>query len=104
MPAYDTSLNPPAPVAKVTLRDPATESTVADVPVLLDSGAEVTLVPKRFVSELGGGIEVGHSYQLDGFDGSRSVASAGQSHMVFLSCSNGNCPASEVALSNYFCA
>jgi len=84
MPAYDTSSNPPAPVARVTLRDPTSGSMVADVPMLLDSGADVTLVPERFVAGLGAAIEVEPSYQLEGFDGSRSIAPAAQLHMVFL--------------------
>ena len=43
MPAYDgVHFDPAAPVARVILRCPQTASQVADVQVLLDSGADVT--------------------------------------------------------------
>ncbi len=84
MPAYDTSINPPAPVANVTLRNPANGAIVADVPMLLDSGADVTLIPELAISELAAGVEVGQDYELEGFDGTRSLAAAAQLHMVFL--------------------
>jgi len=41
MPAYDEHFfTPPAPLAQVTLRHPENGTTVSDVPMLLDSGAE----------------------------------------------------------------
>jgi hypothetical protein len=44
MPAYDaTRFTPPAPLAKVTLRNPANGAALPDVPMLLDSGADVTV-------------------------------------------------------------
>ena len=46
MPAYDDSLSPPAPVARVSLRHPGSSLTVTDVLMLIDSGADVTLIPK----------------------------------------------------------
>ena len=46
MAAYDGAhFDPPAPVAVVTLRDAGTGRTVEDVVLLLDSGADVTLLP-----------------------------------------------------------
>lgn len=46
MPAYDrNSFDPPAPVAYVTVRDPVSGTEVLNVPMLLDSGADVTLLP-----------------------------------------------------------
>ena len=42
MPVYDASLfDPPAPIAHVALRNPATVAVWAEVPMLLDSGADV---------------------------------------------------------------
>ena len=50
MPAYDAQLfNPPAPLARVTLRNSAGGNAVTDVPMLVDSGADVTLVPQHSV-------------------------------------------------------
>ena len=54
MPNYDTSsFDPPAPVARVTLRHPHNGATVSDVPLLLDTGADVTLLPRTAVERLG---------------------------------------------------
>ena len=54
MPSYDSKLfNPPAPLVLVSLRDSATGKIVTDVPMLLDTGADATLLPESFVSNLG---------------------------------------------------
>jgi hypothetical protein len=46
MPSYDAShFDPPAPVARVTLRNPHTAATVSDVLLLLDTGADITFCP-----------------------------------------------------------
>jgi hypothetical protein len=46
MPGYDASgFDPPAPVARVVLRNPHSGATVSDVLLLLDTGADVTLLP-----------------------------------------------------------
>jgi hypothetical protein len=46
MPGYDPDqFDPPAPVARVELRDPASGAVVADVPMLIDTRADVTLLP-----------------------------------------------------------
>ena len=48
MPRYDdVRFSPPAPVAAVTVRVPLTGDAVADVPMLIDTGADVTLTPRR---------------------------------------------------------
>jgi hypothetical protein len=47
MPTYDdTFFDPPAPVVKVTLRNSNNAYTLSDVPMLIDSGADVTLIPR----------------------------------------------------------
>ncbi len=53
MPAYDDSFSPPAPIATVSLRHPGTGLTVPDIPMLIDSGADVTLIPRSSVDLLG---------------------------------------------------
>jgi hypothetical protein len=54
MPAYDSNLfNPPAPLARVTIRHTSSGATVSDVPMLLDTGADVTLLPQLSVEQLG---------------------------------------------------
>lgn len=75
IPAYDSSLfTPPAPLARVTLRNPETRAIVADVPMLLDTGADVTLLPQNSVDRLGISVDPNEVYELMGFDGSVSVA------------------------------
>ena len=53
MQAYDSSVfDPPAPVARVVLQSPTTGVLRSDVPILLDSGADVTLIPKAVLRHL----------------------------------------------------
>ena len=85
MQTYDSSLfNPPAPVASVILRDPSTGNTASDVRMLIDTGADITLVPQTSIDELKSDLEPGESYELKGFDGQRSVAQSVQLDLVFL--------------------
>lgn len=85
MPAYDSSLfTPPAPVARVTLRHPESGATVSDVLMLLDSGADVTLLPQAAVDQLGISASPDEGYELIGFDGSVSVARAVWLDLLFL--------------------
>jgi len=54
MSAYDAALfDPPAPLARVALRNPENLAVLSDVPMLLDSGADVTLIPQASVNRLG---------------------------------------------------
>jgi hypothetical protein len=85
MPAYDDHFfTPPAPRAGVTLRHPENGTTVSDVPMSLDSGADVTLIPQASVALLGTTILLNESYELMGFDGSVSQAQAVQLDLIFL--------------------
>ena len=75
MPSYDAiRFAPPAPVAHVTLRDPNNGSARTDVPMLLDTGADVSLVPKRLVTELN--VESGRQYELLDFEGRSTLSTA----------------------------
>ncbi len=54
MPAYDDRhFHPPAPVARVSLRHPESGESVENVPMQIDSGADVTLLPASAVASLG---------------------------------------------------
>ena len=54
MPEYDSeNFDPPAPVAYVTLRNPATGVSLSNVPRLVNTGADVTLLPQESVEQLG---------------------------------------------------
>ena len=53
MPAYDNSYNPPAPVADVVVAHPVRGARRSALRGKLDSGADITVIPERLVSQLG---------------------------------------------------
>lgn len=84
MPAYDrTRFDPPAPVALASLRNPSTGAALDNVAMLIDSGADVTLVPSAVGDALGLPETPGQYYELVSFDGSRSFAAVAQWALVF---------------------
>ncbi len=85
MPPYDAShFAPPAPLARVTLRHVHTGATVTDVELLVDTGADITLLPRTAVERLGVAPLVDQQYALRGFDGNTSVAPVVVLDMIFL--------------------
>lgn len=85
MPAYDrTSFNPPAPLAQVTVRSPVSGESVDDVTLLIDTGADVSLLPRDSISSLIETEETGEQYELEGFDGTKSMATAVHLEVQFL--------------------
>ena len=84
MPAYDRiDFDPPAPVAYVTLRNTESGATLPDVPMLLDSGSDVTLLPQAVMSPLGLSPTPNKHYELLAFDGSRSFAAVVHLELLF---------------------
>lgn len=84
MPAYDDSgFAPAAAVARVVLRHPDSGESIADVPMLIDSGADATLLPKSAVESLGI-LGTGERYQLIAFNGGTSESEAVHAVLVFL--------------------
>jgi len=85
MPSYDAlHFDPPAPVARVTLRNPQSGATVSDVLLLVDTGADITLLPRTAVERLGVPLLAAQQYELMGFDGSKSFAPVVMLDTVFL--------------------
>lgn len=85
MPTYDTdSFDPPAPVAFVNLRNPQNGRTVTDIRMLIDSGADVTLIPAIVADQLALMAEPGEMVEIMGFDGTVSRASVAKLEMFFL--------------------
>jgi hypothetical protein len=85
MPLYDAALyDPPAPVADVILRNPMTGSSLSEVHLLIDTGADVTLVPVFAADAIGIQPVAGLRYDLVGFDGVRTTAEAAELDLVFL--------------------
>jgi len=75
MPGCDgVHFEPPAPVAVVSLYCPQTGSHVEKVEMLLDSGADVTLLPRAAANQTGVSPIPDRECELMGFDGSRSLA------------------------------
>ncbi len=69
---YNDQYEPPAPFSQITLRNIETSETVRNVPMLLDTGSDITLLPLTYCSSIG--IQVSEEKTLDlfGFDGSTS--------------------------------
>lgn len=85
MPKYDgVNFDPPAPVAYVSLRDPVTGASLSDVPMLIDTGADVTLLPVSYVEQLGLQPVPDVSYEIQGFDGEPKLAKMAELDLVFL--------------------
>jgi hypothetical protein len=84
MPAYDATLfQPAAPVAYVTLRNGNTGTVASDVLMLLDTGADVTLILRAALDSLGFDVIADNMYELVGFDGNKSLAQVVRVELVF---------------------
>ena len=84
MPAYDDDrFAPAAPVASVILRHPESGESLADVLMLIDSGADATLLPRSAVASLGL-LGTGETYELEAFDGTTCESEAVHAVLIFL--------------------
>jgi hypothetical protein len=83
MQAYDASrFDPPAPIALVTIKSHHPDVLIRDVPMLLDTGADVSLLPRSHVERL---LSVDAKlYELEAFDGTKSRAPAIIVELLFL--------------------
>jgi hypothetical protein len=85
MARYDSNLfYPPAPVANVTLRDPSNGNIASNILMLIDSGADITLVPEASIDILKSTLNPNESYRVEAFDGQPSVAQSLELDLVFL--------------------
>jgi predicted aspartyl protease len=85
MPEYDSeNFDPPAPVAYVTLRNPSTGVSLFDVPMLIDTGADATLLPQEYVEQLGIEPDENVLYEVQGFDGEIKFAKMAKLELHFL--------------------
>ena len=75
MPSYESDLfTPPAPVIYVTLRHPTTGTSLSEIPMLMDTGADITLLSREYIEQLGIEPVEDIVYELQGFDGGITVA------------------------------
>jgi hypothetical protein len=85
MPKYDAiHHDPPAPVAEVTLRDTDTGESLPGVRMLIDTGADITLVPAAAAARLGVKPIPGYLREMEGFDGTKTTAPGALLDLVFL--------------------
>ena len=85
MPEYDgQQFDPPAPVARVVVRTLDHTRSMSDVSMLIDSGADVTLIPLMCAERLGLNSEIEAGFRLRGFDGRPTVANVVEAEIVFL--------------------
>jgi len=84
MPRYsEHDFDPPAPVAWVILRDPGSGASLGGIPMLIDTGADVTLVPRLSVEELGVPLVKDSGYELISFSGEQTSAEAARLEMTW---------------------
>ena len=82
MHTYDaTRFDPPAPLALVTI-SLQQGVVIRDVPMLLDTGADVSLIPRAQVAPLVS--PDAKQYELEAFDGTRTTAAAITAELQFL--------------------
>src|SRR3954467_10881121 len=83
MQAYDAArFDPPAPLAHVIVKSELRGIVIHDVPMLLDTGADVTLLPRSHVAPLAS--PDAKQYELEAFDGTKSTAPAVTAELQFL--------------------
>ena len=83
MPDYDSILfNPPAPFALVTLINPQNNFQISNVPMLLDTGADATLIPLTCAQPLDIKPE-NQIWEIEAFDGSTNQSAVVRLQMVF---------------------
>ncbi|NJM53883.1 MAG: hypothetical protein HC846_11135 [Blastocatellia bacterium] len=81
---YSDKNQPPAPIAKVILRNIETSESVSNVPMLLDTGSDITLLPKSFCEEIGVEISETEFLELEGFNNATSLAFYVRLEFIFL--------------------
>ena len=84
MPRYnDQFFSPPAPVANVTFRDPINLATLSDVLMLIDPGADVTVVPQPVVDFFGASVNYDEGVELEGFGGQPAISPVTRLDLIF---------------------
>lgn len=83
MQAYDaTRFDPPAPLAFVTIKSHQLDIVIHDVPMLIDTGADVSLLPQSHIAALTS--PGAKTFELEAFDGTRSTAHEVTAELQFL--------------------
>jgi hypothetical protein len=85
MPLYDLQYDPPAPIAMVSILNPANGRMATGIPMLLDSGSDITLIPQYLVEQLDLQVDSSISVGLVAFDGTRSRSGTVEIHVKYQS-------------------
>lgn len=81
---YSESYSPPAPVAIVKLRNFDTLELITNVPMLIDTGSDITLLSKKYCDEIGVIVSETESLELEGFNQTKSIAYYVRLDFIFL--------------------
>jgi hypothetical protein len=74
---YDSVYHvPPAPMARVTLRNRLNGKAILDVPMLIDTGADISVVPRASAEHIGLQSRRDESTVIVAYDGSRRSSEA----------------------------
>jgi hypothetical protein len=85
MPVYDSTwFDPPAPLARVTLRNLETGADCQDIPMLIDSGADITVLPQAITHLIDVKPATDRNYELKGFDETITTVAVVRAEMIFL--------------------
>ena len=83
MQAYDAvRFDPPAPLATVTVQSQQSGIVVQNVPMLLDTGSDVSLLPRSHVATLI--LPDAKGLEIQSFDGTKSIAPIISAEILFL--------------------
>jgi predicted aspartyl protease len=69
MTKYNTSYDPPAPIAKIALKNIESSERLPDIEMVLDTGSDITILPKSAIDKLRVKPAGINKYRLVGFDG-----------------------------------
>ncbi len=85
MPVYDADrFEPPAPIGVVTLSDPATGARYDGIRMLIDTGADISIVPLSALNQLGLALTEPVQYEVTGFGEGHAALPAVELRMIFL--------------------
>jgi hypothetical protein len=84
MTKYDESFEPPAPVAKIVLRKIETGERIKDISMLLDTGADISLLPSSIVENLKIKPLPNETFELRGIYGNQKSVEVFYLQIIFL--------------------
>ncbi len=84
MTKYDESFEPPAPIAKIALRKIETGERIGDVSMLLDTGADISLLPGSIVKNLNIKPLSNETFELEGIYGNQKPVEVFYLQVIFL--------------------